>query len=71
VTIDFVIGLPLSQTKKDAIWIVVNRLTKTAHFILVKLVRIYNKEVVRLHKVLLSIVSDRDIRFTLRFWKKF
>jgi hypothetical protein len=78
VTIDFVIDLPPSQVKKDAIWVVVDRLTKSAHFILVnmrdfmeKLGRIYTQEVVRLHGLLTSIVSDRDPRFTLRFWKKF
>jgi hypothetical protein len=78
VTMDFVTGLPLSQTKKDAIWVVVDRLTKSAHFIPVnvkdsmeKLTRIYTQEVVRLHGVPSSIVSDRDPRFTSRFWQKF
>jgi hypothetical protein len=57
--------LPPSQTKKDAIWVVVDRLTKTTHFIPVnvkdsieKLARIYTQEVVRLYGVLSSIVSD-------------
>jgi hypothetical protein len=75
---DFVTGLPLSQTKKDAIWVVVDRLTKSAHFIPVnvrdpmkKLTKLYTQEAVRLHRVLASIVSNRDSRFTSRFWKKF
>ncbi|KAG8472937.1 hypothetical protein CXB51_034843 [Gossypium anomalum] len=60
ITMDFVSGLPLSSSKKDEIWVVVDRLTKSAHFI----------PIVRLHGVPISIVSDRDLRFTSRFWKK-
>jgi hypothetical protein len=78
VTPNFITGSPLSQTKKDAIWVVVDRLTKTAHFIHVnvrdsveKLARIYTQEVVRLNKVPSSIVTHQDSRFTSRFWKKF
>ena len=56
---------------------IVDRLTKSAHFILVKidycmdrLAELYVEEIVRLHGVPLSIVSDRDPRFTSRFWKE-
>ncbi|KAK5842666.1 hypothetical protein PVK06_005048 [Gossypium arboreum] len=77
VTMDFVSGLPLSVSKKDAIWVVVDRLTKSAHFIPVrtdfsmdKLAELYVSQIVRLHGVPISIVSDRDPRFTSRFWKK-
>ncbi|KAK5839973.1 hypothetical protein PVK06_008833 [Gossypium arboreum] len=77
VTMDFVSGLPLSASKKDAIWVVVDRLTKSAHFIpvrtdfsLEKLAELYVSQIVRLHGVPISIVSDRDPRFTSRFWKK-
>ncbi|KAG8480712.1 hypothetical protein CXB51_025402 [Gossypium anomalum] len=77
VTMDFVSGLPLSESKKDAIWVVVDRLTKSAHFIPVrtdysldKLAELYVSQIVRLHGVPISIVSDRDPRFTSRFWKK-
>jgi hypothetical protein len=70
--------LPPSQTKKDTIWVVVDQLTKSTHFVpmnvrysMEKLARIYTQEVVRLHEVPSSIVSDRDLRFTSRFWKKF
>ncbi|KAA3466182.1 integrase [Gossypium australe] len=77
VTMDFVSGLPLTLRNKDAIWVVVDRLTKTAHLISVKsnyslniLAELYIPEIVRLHGVPLSIVSDRDSRFTSRFWKK-
>ncbi|KAB2048737.1 hypothetical protein ES319_A13G130800v1 [Gossypium barbadense] len=74
---DFVSRLPLSLKKKDEIWVVVDRLTKSAHFILVRidyslerLAELYIAKIVRLHGALVSIISDRDPRFTLRFWKK-
>ena len=74
---DFVSGLPLTPTKKDSVWVVVDRLTKSAHFIpvrtdysLQKLAKLYVAEVVRLHGVPVSIISDRDPRFTSRFWQK-
>ncbi|KAA3460519.1 DNA/RNA polymerases superfamily protein [Gossypium australe] len=69
-------GLPLTPSKKDSVWVVVDRLTKTAHFIpvrvdysLQKLAKLYVSEIVRLHGVPVSIISDRDPRFTSRFWK--
>ncbi|KAK5771856.1 hypothetical protein PVK06_048108 [Gossypium arboreum] len=74
---DFVSGLPLSPSKKDAIWVVVDRLTKSAHFIPVrtdysldKIVELYITQNLRLHRVPISIVSDRYPRFKSRFWKK-
>ena len=74
---DFVSGLPLSPMKKDAIWVIVDRLTKSAHFIPVrmdysldKLAELYISEIVRLHRVPVSIISDTDPRFTSRFWDK-
>jgi hypothetical protein len=76
IAMDFLVGLPRTQTSHDAIWVIVDRLTKTAHFILVKvkysmekLIKLYLHEIVRLHGVPGSIVSDRDPRFTSRFWK--
>ena len=72
---DFVVGLPRTQLGHDAVWVVVDRLTKSAHFLPVKvsysldkLTEIYIREVVILHGVPFSIVSDRDPRFTSRFW---
>ena len=72
---DFVTGLPRSQRHHDAIWVIVNRLTKSAHFLQVnvedslgKLAQLYVDEKVRLHGVPISIVSDRDPRFTSRCW---
>ncbi|WRX28301.1 Reverse transcriptase domain - like 10 [Theobroma cacao] len=65
VTMDFVLGLPRTQKGKDAIWVIVDRLTKSAHFLAVhstysieKLAQLYIDEIVRLHGVPVSIVSD-------------
>ena len=76
VTMDFVTGLPRSQRGNDSIWVIVDRLTKSAHFIAVrkdstleKLAELYVRQIVRLHGVPVSIVSDRDPRFTATFWK--
>ena len=75
---DFVLGLPQTQKGNDAIWVIVDRLTKSAHFLAVhstysieKLAQLYINEIVRLHGVPVSIVSDRDPRFTSQFWSKF
>ena len=72
---DFVIGLPRTQRQHDAIWVIVDRLTKSAHFLpvnvedsLEKFDQLYVDEIVRLHGVLVSIFSYRDPRFTSRFW---
>ena len=77
ITMDFVSGLPLTQQKHDSVWVIVDKLTKSAHFIPVRidysmdrLVELYVKEIVRLHGVSLSIVSNRYSRFTSRFWKE-
>ena len=75
ITMDFVTGLPRTQRKNDAIWVIVDRLTKSAHFLPIRwgctldqLAKRYVDEIVRLHGVPLSIVSDIDPRFTSRFW---
>ncbi|KAK5775710.1 hypothetical protein PVK06_043642 [Gossypium arboreum] len=77
VTMDFVSGLPLAPSKKDSIWVFVDKLTKSAHFIpvrtdfsLQKLAKLYVAEIVRLHGVPVLIISDRDPRFTSQFWQK-
>lgn len=71
---DFVIGLPLSASKKNVIWVIVDRLTKSAHFIAVKtdwslqkLAEVYIQEIGRLHGIPTSIISNRDPQFTSRF----
>ena len=75
ITMDFVTGLPRTQRQYDAIWVIVDQLTKSAHFMpvniedsLEKLAQLYVDEIVRLHGVPVSIVSDRDPRFTSNFW---
>jgi len=76
ISMDFVTSLPNTPKGHDAIWVIVDRLTKSAHFILInisfpvsQLAEIYIREIVKLHGVPSSIVSDRDPRFTSRFWK--
>ena len=77
IAMDFVSGLPLKQKKHDSVWVIIDRLTKSTHFIPVRidysmdrLAELYVDEIVRLHGVPLSIVSDQDPRFTSRFWKE-
>ena len=77
VMMDFVTGLPLTQKKHDSVWVIMDRLMKSAHFLpiridypLERLARLYVDEIVRLHGVPMSIISDRDPRFTSRFWRK-
>ena len=78
VAMDFVRGLPPSKKANDGIWVIVDTLTKSAHFIPVKNklsmekhAELYVNEIVRLHGIPVSIVSDRDPRFESRFWKGF
>ncbi|GJR31352.1 putative reverse transcriptase domain-containing protein [Tanacetum coccineum] len=76
ITMDFVTGLPRTSSGYDSIWVIVDRLTKSAHFLpmkktdsMEKLTRQYLKEVVCRHGVPLSIILDRDSRFASRFWR--
>ncbi|GJR65977.1 reverse transcriptase domain-containing protein [Tanacetum coccineum] len=76
ITMDFVTKLPKTSTGHDAIWVIVDRLTKSAHFIPIRatdsmetLTRLYIKEIVSRHGVPISIISDRDSHFTSRFWQ--
>ena len=70
ITMDFVSSFPLTQRKHDAIWVIVDRLTKSAHFLPIRLdysmdrlADLYLNEIFRLHGIPVSIVSDRDPRF--------
>ena len=72
---DFVTGLPRTRRQHDAIWVIVDRLMKLAHFLLVsnddpldKLAQLYGEEIVRLHGVPILILLDRDPRSISRFW---
>jgi len=71
ITMDFVSGLPKSRKGHDAIWVIMDRLTKSSFFLPMKMgdsVEKLIKKVVRLHGVPVSIISDRDPRFTSRLW---
>ena len=68
---DFVVGLPCTKTSYDAIWVIMDRLTKLAHFLAIRgtfslerLSRLYINEIVKLYGVLVLIMSDRDPWFT-------
>ncbi|GJV25313.1 putative reverse transcriptase domain-containing protein [Tanacetum coccineum] len=76
VIMDFVTKLPKTSSGHDTIWVIVDRLTKSAHFIPTRetdsmetLTRLYIKEIVSRHGVLISIISDHDSHFTSRFWQ--
>ncbi|GJW27144.1 putative reverse transcriptase domain-containing protein, partial [Tanacetum coccineum] len=76
ITMDFVSKLPKTSIGHDTIWVIVDRLTKSAHFIPTRatdsmetLTRLYIKEIVSQHGVPISIILDRDSHFTSRFWE--
>ncbi|XP_070676297.1 uncharacterized protein [Malus domestica] len=75
---DFVYKLPRTQNGYDGIWVVVDRLTKSAHFIPVwekyllgRLAKLFISQIVKYHGVPVNIISDRDPRFTSKFWIAF
>ncbi|GJY00699.1 putative reverse transcriptase domain-containing protein [Tanacetum coccineum] len=76
VTMDFVSGLPRTPSGYDTIWVIIDRLTKSAHFLptkktdtMEKLAQLYLKEIMCRHGVSISIISDRDSHFMSRFWR--
>ncbi|GJS63692.1 putative reverse transcriptase domain-containing protein [Tanacetum coccineum] len=76
ITMDFIVGLPRTPSGYDSIWVIVDRLTKSAHFLPVKttdsmekLTQLYLKEIVCRHGVPISIISDTDSKFASRFWR--
>ncbi|KAD3066456.1 hypothetical protein E3N88_34336 [Mikania micrantha] len=78
ITMDFITKLPLTAKRHDTIWVIVDRLTKSAHFLPIretytseKLSKLFVKEIITRHGVPVSIVLDRDTRFVSRFWKQF
>ena len=77
IAIDFIVGLPLTSKKHDSIWVIVDRLTKSAHFIPIhttyntkKYAELYISRVLCLHGVPKTIVSDRGPQFVSRFWEQ-
>ena len=78
IAMDFITKLPRTPSGFDSIWVVIDRLTKSAHFIPIredysaeKLAQIYVREVVSLHGIPISIISDRDGRFLSHSWESF
>ncbi|GJS29264.1 putative reverse transcriptase domain-containing protein [Tanacetum coccineum] len=76
IVMDFVTKLPRTSSGHDIIWVIVDRLTKSDHFLhmredykMDRLARLYLNEIVARHGVPISIISDRDSRFTSRFWQ--
>ena len=78
ITMDLVTGLPRTAKGFDSIWVIVDRLTKTAHFLPVRVTytvaqyaRLYLDRIVPMHGVPISIVFDGGMQFISRFWKSF
>ncbi|GJS58542.1 putative reverse transcriptase domain-containing protein [Tanacetum coccineum] len=78
ITMDFITKLPRSSQGFDTIWVIVDRLTKSAHFLpirendpLDKLARLYLNRIVARHGIPALIICDRDGRFTSNFWRSF
>jgi hypothetical protein len=77
ISMDFIVGLPNTSQKHDSIWVIINRLTKTAHFLPMhttysakKYAEVYLDQIVRLHGVPKTIISDRGSQFIARFWEQ-
>ena len=78
VMMDFVTYFPRTSRGHDEVWVIVDLLTKSAHFLAIQMIftlevfyRLYVSEIVRLHGVQVSIVSDLDPKFTTHFWDSF
>lgn len=76
ITMDFVSGLPKTNKWYDSIWDIVDKFTKSAYFLPVrvnysldKLAKLYIDEIVKLHEIQVSVMLDKDSRFIFRFWK--
>jgi hypothetical protein len=77
ISMDFIVGLPSTSQRHDSIWVIVDRLTKTAHFLPVhttynakKYAEIYLDQIVRLHGIPKTIISDRGAQFVSCFWEQ-
>nr|GEW55994.1 putative reverse transcriptase domain-containing protein [Tanacetum cinerariifolium] len=78
ITMDFITKLPKSSQGFDTIWVIVDRLTNSAHFLpirendpLDKLARLYLNRILARHRIPVSIIYDRDGRLTSNFWRSF
>jgi hypothetical protein len=77
ISMDFIIGLPLTSRKFNSIWVIIDRLTKSAHFILVhtfyraeKYAELYVSRILCLHGMSKTIIFDRGPQFIARFWEQ-
>jgi hypothetical protein len=77
ISMDFIVGLPNTSQKHDSLWVIIDRLTKTVHFLPMhttysakKYAEIYLDQIVRLHGVPKTIISDRGAQFIARFWEQ-
>jgi hypothetical protein len=77
ISLEFITGLPKTQKQNDSIMVVIDKLSKSAHFIPVKstfkainIAEIFMKEIFRLHGIPKMVISDRDVKFTSAFWKE-
>jgi hypothetical protein len=77
ISMDFIVGLPLTARKKDSIWVIVDRLTKTAHFIAVhttysvqQYAELYMNQIVCSNGIPKTIIPGRGTQFLARFWEK-
>jgi hypothetical protein len=77
ISMDFIVSLPNTSRHHDFIWVIVDRLTKTTHFLPVhtthrveKYAEIYIDQVVRLHGIPKTTISDRGAQFVARFWEQ-
>lgn len=75
---DFIIGLPKFKNQYDSIWVIIDRLTKLAHFLPVRTnysgkdyPKLFIAEIVHLHDAPVSIISDRGTHFSTQFWRSF
>ena len=75
---DFVVDLPKTRRQHDSLWVIVEMMTKSAHFIPMKstyraedYARLYIDEIMRWHGIPLSIISDRESQSTSHFWRSF
>ncbi|KAI3682050.1 hypothetical protein L2E82_50198 [Cichorium intybus] len=78
ITMDFITKLPRTPQHMDTIWVIMDRLTKSADFLPIQetfsvreLAKVYVDEIISRHGIPVSVISDREVRFTSRFWKKF
>jgi hypothetical protein len=77
ISMDFIVGLPKIAKGFDSIWVIIDRLTKTAHFLPVKVkylvvayAELYIAHILSLHGVPKTIVSDRGLQFVSKFWEE-